>query len=445
MKPTERLLLKNARIITNNGDRFGKLANEPVDVRLDNTLIAEVKRNLTSASGERSIDLKGLVLLPGFIDLHTHLRDFDQAEVEDIASGTQAAAAGGFTTVMAMANTSPPIDNVLALENAIKRIESSARVEVLQAATVTKGLSGKELTNMVEMAEHGAAAFSDDGHPITNLSVLRRALEYARLANRLVISHPEDKDLSSGGSMNESPQATRLGLGGIPVAAEAACVAREIEVARQTRGWLHFAHLSCAPAISLVRRAKQEGINVSADVTPHHLILTDEDVQGYDARFKTNPPLRSRKDQEALIEGLADGTIDAIATDHSPHSLKSKTGTFDQCAFGVIGLETAFPLVYERLVKTNLLSFEHLIALMTTGPASVLALPEPSIKLGQPANLVAVSLSEQWHYDVNSSFSKSRNSPFHGKSLSSRIVMTFFKGQIVYQKSKEPVLGMTKG
>jgi dihydroorotase len=431
-------LLKNVLTITSDEHRdSGHLAKEPVDIRIANGIISKIGKNLSAEPGETCFDLKDHLVLPGFIDLHTHLRDFEQSELEDIGSGTKAAAAGGFTTVVAMANTSPPIDNAIILRHVFQRAKNSACIQVLPVAAVTKGLAGKELTNMVELAEQGAAAFSDDGQPITNMAVLRRALEYGRLADRLIISHPEDKDLSAGGSMNESAQATRLGLAGIPVAAEAASIAKEIEVVRQTGGRLHFAHLSSAAAVCLLRRAKQDGLRVTADVTPHHLVLTDEDIQDYDARYKMNPPLRSIKDQEALIAGLIDGTIDAIATDHAPHSASSKNKTFDHCAFGVIGLETAFPLAYERLVKAKKLSIERLVDLFTKGPAGVLKILPQRISPGQPANLAVVAIAENWTYDVNQSLSKSRNSPFNGKRLTSRNVMTFFNGQLVFKCDRQ--------
>lgn len=429
----KQFLLRNGSVLS--GEKTGKTDKQIVDIRLADGKISEIGPNLAARSTDNEIDAKGLVILPGLIDLHCHLRDFDECSEEDFSTGTKAAAAGGFTTVVAMANTFPPIDNRSALADALERVKSNACIEVLLAAAVTKGLAGQELTNMVQLAELGAAVFSDDGHPMTNMAVLRRALQYVSLTKRLIISHPEDKELSAGGSMHESAQATRLGLHGIPEAAEAAAIAREIEVVRQTNGRLHFAHVASAAAVNLIARAKQDGLQITADVTPHHLALTDEDVHDYDANFKTNPPLASRRDQEALVEGLLDGTIDAIATDHCPRSASSKKKTFDQCTFGVIGLETAFSIAYETLVVSHKLSLKQLVDRFTKGPATVLNRPQPSIAPGQPANLALFAIDQDWTYKVNEGFSKSRNSPFDGKTLKGKNMITFCRGELVFQNA----------
>lgn len=437
MAPEKKLLLKNGTVYT--ADKSGKvqqLDRDPVDVRIEDGIICGVDKNLKALDGERIIDLAGLTVLPGFIDLHAHLRDFDQVDLDDFGSGARAAAAGGFTTVVAMANTIPPRDNVNALKDALERIKQNACIEILPVAAITKGLAGEELTNMVELAENGAIAFSDDGLPIMNMAVLRRALSYVSLTNSFIICHSEDKHLSANGSMNESPQSTRLGLGGIPAAAEAVAVAREIEVLRLAGGRLHFTHLTTAPSVALVRRAKEDGLAVTADVTPHHLALKDEDIVNYDANFKMNPPLRSKKDQEALFAAIADGTINAIATDHAPYTAFQKTRPFEHCSFGILGFETAFPLVYEILVLSKVISFTRLVELLTVGPAKILNIAGGQIATGQEANLTVVDLKEKWTYNVNASPSKSRNSPFNGRQLTGRNVLTLSKGKIVFQKSR---------
>ncbi|HEY9784129.1 MAG TPA: dihydroorotase [Candidatus Obscuribacterales bacterium] len=430
------VLLKGGRLINpSNGAQAPKsslLNNQIVDVRVKDGMIAEISSNLDARDDEITFDASGLMVLPGFIDLHTHLRDLGQSDREDIRTGTLAAAAGGFTTVVAMANTEPPTDCADILGRVLKRIQERAVIEVLPVANVTRGMAGSELTNMVELAEMGAIAFSDDGKPISNLGVLRRALEYAKLADRPIISHPEDMDLSHGGSMNESPFATGCGIKGIPTASEAACVAREIEVVRFVGGRLHFAHISAAASVDLIRQAKAQGLAVSADATPHHLVLADEDIPDYDTAYKMNPPLRSRHDQAAVLKALEEGVIDAIATDHAPHSKLDKSKPFDQAPFGIIGLETAFPLLFEKLVLSGKMPPPAFIALLTSHPASIIKRECPMIATGQKANLAIVDTELRWHYDVNRSQSKSRNSPFDGKPLRSKIIATFYRGRMVH-------------
>jgi dihydroorotase len=403
-----------------------------LDLRIVDGLISEIGAGLKGSEKDIAYDCTGSAVLPGFVDVHTHLRDLGQKGTEDIESGTRAAAAGGYTTLLSMANTVPPIDGVLILRHYLDQIKTSAVVQVIPAATVTKGLAGLELTNMVELAEAGAGAFSDDGRPIMNLAVLRRALEYAKLTDKIVISHPEDNDLSGDGSINESARSVWLGCAGVPTASEAACIAREIEVARYTKGRLHFAHVSAAASVSLIRRAKEDGLFITADTTPHHLVLVDEDITGYDARLKMNPPLRSRTDQESLVAGLRDGTLDAIATDHAPHSVSNKTKTFEQCINGVIGLETAFALVYERLVKAGYLSLPELVSVLSTKPAGILGISAPKLAVGERANLTVVDLDQKWKYDVKNGFSKGINSPFDGKTLVGKIFITVSAGNLAF-------------
>lgn len=403
------------------------------DVRIAGGVIAEVGENLKPQDDETVIKADGLWLTPGFIDIHTHLRDLGQSDREDIETGTQAAAFGGYTTVLAMANTEPPTDSALVLARILDKIKETACIQVIPACCVTKGMAGEELTNMVELANMGAGAFSDDGMPISNLAVLRRALEYSQLAGKIIISHPEDKGLSGDGCMNESPTATKLGLAGIPTASESACIAREIEVVRHTRCPIHFAHVSAAASVLLIAQAKAEGLPVSADVTPHHLVLADEDIIDYNTSFKMNPPLRSRKDQDALVEALKKGTLEVIATDHAPHTRQEKQKTFDSAPFGVIGLETAFPLLLQRLVKPKHLSIVELIAKLTINPARVLRLPQPTIKTGSPANLTLIAAEHKWIYDAAHGYSRSRNTPFNQKELIGKCVMTFYAGADVYR------------
>lgn len=438
------LLLKNGTVYS--ADKNGtieKLDKEAVDIRISNGIISDIGKKLTATADDEIIDLSGLTVLPGLVDLNCHLRDCDLADVEDIGTGTKTAAAGGFTTVVDLANTVPPRDNINALRDTLERIKKFACIEVLPAATVTKGQAGEELTDMVELSENGAIAFSDDGLPIMNMGVFRRALSYLSLTKSFIISHAEDKNLSGEGAMNESPQSTRLGIPCIPTASEAAAVAREIEVLRFQGGRLHFTHVSSAAAIALIKNAKQDGLQVTADVTPHYLTLTDEDILTYDANFKMNPPLRSHKDRKALLAAIADGTVDAIATDHAPWSALYKNRPFAHCAFGIIGFETAFSLVYEALVLSKIASFERMVEMFTTNPAKILSRTEQPIAVGKPANLAVFDLKAKWTYDVSKSLSKSRNSPFHGRELTSKPVLTLYKGKIVFQNHSSIKTGAT--
>ena len=442
---SKNILLKNGTVYSvDKSGSIAKTSDKAVDLRIRDGVISEIGENLATNSGEEVIDIAGLTVLPGFTDLHAHLRDFDQSDLDDFSTSTKAAAAGGFTTVVAMANTIPPRDNLNTLMDTIERIKQSACIDVLPVAAVTKGLAGAELTNMVELAKAGAVAFSDDGMPIMNMAVLRRALSYVLLAKSFIISHSEDKHLSGNGCMNESPQSTKLGLAGIPAAAEAAAVAREIEVLRLAGGHMHFTHVSTAPSVALIKRAKEDGLNVTADVTPHHLALRDEDMVPYDANFKMNPPLRSDADQRALIGGVADGTIDAIATDHAPYTSYQKTRPFEHCSNGVLGFETAFPLVYEILVLSKVISFERLVEMLTVVPAKILKRPLTPIAKGQPAGFTVVDLKENWTYDVHQSPSKSRNSPFQGRKMKSKIALTVFKGAIVFQDKERFAKALAK-
>lgn len=429
---TNNLLIKDGTVISPGSAGTPQSGFEKkMDVRISNGVITECGDSLSGSAGEQIIDARGLWVLPGFIDLHTHLRDLGQSDSEDIESGTRAAACGGYTTVVAMANTQPPVDNRFVLSHLLKSIEQKAVIEVLPVACVTKGINGIELTNMVELTEFGAAAFSDDGLPVSDLGVLRRALEYAKLVNTTIISHPEDKSLSSGGVINESVTSVRLGLPGIPNASESACIAREIEVVRETGGRLHFAHLSTAASVELVRRAKAAALPITADVTPHHLALTDEDIHDYNTSFKMNPPLRSAHDRKALIQALKSGVIDAIATDHAPHMELDKSKPFDQAPWGIIGLETAFPLILETLASE--ISLVDLVALFSTKPAAVLGRKESSISKGHVANLSLFDPKLKWTYDAKSGFSKSSNSPFTGRTFTGKNLLTLFKGKVVYE------------
>lgn len=403
------------------------------DVRVNDGLIEAIGEKLEAKDKEHVVNAKELWVCPGFVDIHTHLRDLGQKDKEDITTGTNAGAAGGYTTLLAMANTVPPVDNAATLSVLLQRIADHASIEVLPVASVTMNLAGQELTNMTELATLGAVAFSDDGMTISNLAVLRRALDYARLTGRVVISHAEDRDLSGTGCIHEGSRATCLGLPGIPAESETAAIARELEIVRATRSPYHFTHLSCARSVQLIKQAKADGLPVTCDVTPHHLTLSVEDIKGYDNNYKMKPPLRLREDIDALIAGLKDGTIDAIATDHAPHTRLEKFTTMQDAAVGIIGLETAFSLCYEQLVASGALSKMAFVKLFTTGPADALDLSVPSLEVGMPANIALFDPDHKWTYDASRGASKSRNTPYNARVLRGKPVMTIYKGTVVYK------------
>ena len=367
------------------------------------------------------IDARGKIVIPGLIDMHTHLREPGREDEETIYTGSIAGVAGGFTTLVCMANTTPPVDN-----GGLVRfiLEAKKEATVLPVGAITKSRMGKELAEIGDMVEAGAVAISDDGDPVLDSSIMRRALEYAKIFDIPVISHAEDKRLSGRGVVNEGVVALKLGLPGIPSIAEDIMVARDIYLAKYTGGRVHFAHVSTEGAVSLIREAKAEGVKVTAEVTPHHLIFTEEDVLAnpYDTNYKVNPPLRTERDRVALIEALKDGTIDVIATDHAPHASFEKELQFIDAPFGIIGLETALPVLVDKLVNTGELDWMTFIAKLTVNPAKILGLDKGWLKEGEPAELVVFDPEAEWVFD--SPRSLSRNSPFLGKRLKGKVLYT---------------------
>jgi dihydroorotase len=430
------MLLRNCLIVNPQAGAQGQTTQgdkpRAQDVRLADGLIKEITTNAKAMPGEEIFDAGGSWLMPGLIDLHTHLRDFNQGAKEDVRTGTMAAAAGGYTTVVAMANTNPPVDSPAAFKRLMQIVAEKAVVTVLAIANVTKGMAGVELTEMGLLQELGAVGFSDDGLPVSNLAVMRRALGQARALDTLVVSHPEDKDLSGAGVMNESVTATMHGLAGVTSASEAVCIAREIELARITGARLHFAHVSTIASIKLIERGKADGLAITADTTPHHLTLTDADVLDFDTRFKMNPPLRSTSDQEALVKALAQGTIDAIGTDHAPHTDVEKESGFNAAPCGVTGLETAFALCLERLGQGGM-SKEAILYLFTSAPANILKIKTPLIAVGATADLFVFNPDQKWTYDATAGHSRSKNSPFHGRTMTGRTTLTISRGKVAYQ------------
>jgi dihydroorotase len=387
-----------------------------------------------SANGETVVDVSGFIVAPGFVDLHCHLREPGYEDAETIASGTRAAAAGGFTTLCALADTRPSIDTGSNVESLLTQARRDALVRVLPVGTTTKQRQGEELSEMADMAEAGAIAFSDDGRAVRSASLMRHALEYSLLVERPISSHSQDPDLVDGGVMHEGPLATVLGLKGIPREAEEISVARDLALARLTGGRLHLAHLSTAGAVEQVRRAKAAGVRVTAEVAPHNLVLSDAAVTArpYDTNARTDPPLRSLEDSRALIEGLRDGTIDCVATDHSPQRWIDKACEFDQAKPGISGLETAFGLLM-RLVHSRALSLTELIGALTHRPAAAWGLPYGTLQPGAAADVVVLDPDQAWVVDPERFLSKGKNTPLGGQTLRGTVLMTIASGTIVYR------------
>lgn len=423
------LLLKNGRLIDPVSGR-----DETLDIHLLDGRIEQLARGITVRSSTEVIDLKGKIVAPGFFDMHVHLREPGFEHKETIATGCASAAAGGFTGVACMPNTNPAIDD----ESVVRFIQERARaalgglVDVLPIAAVTIGRKGEQLAPLAELATAGAVAFTDDGDPVHDAEIMRRALEYSSMFGKPVIQHAQDLALTKGGVMNEGFNATTLGLPGMPAIAEDAMVARDIHLAQYTRSRYHVAHLSTAGCVGLVRDAKKKGVNVTCEVTPHHFTLTDDAVRSYDTNAKMNPPLRTREDVEAIKEGLKDGTIDVIATDHAPHSYDEKQVEFQHAPFGIVGLETAIGLAITELFRENILSLHQIIEKFSTNPRRILHLSPIKIEQGERANLTLFDPSVEWEVDVQKFKSKSKNSPFHGFRLQGRPVGIANNGRILF-------------
>jgi dihydroorotase len=403
--------------------------DEIADCLIQNGKIAEIGKNLTS-SGE-TLDAKGMHLVPGFIDLHTHFREPGFEAKETIQSGAHAALRGGFVACVSMPNTNPPCDHQGVIDNIIRKAKE-VPFHLFPSGTISKGREGKELSEMADLKQAGIVAVTDDGDWVADSLLMRRALEYANMLGLIVMTHAEDRRLSAGGCMNEGHNSTRLGLKGITQASEDIAVARDIELARLTKGRLHICHISTARAMDLVRRAKEEGLPVTAEVTPHHLTLSDSAVEGYNTNFKMNPPLRTDEDVKALRKGLKEGVIDCIATDHAPHRDEDKMLEFDDASFGVIGLETAFGIVMTELFHGEKWPFSKIIEAMAVRPAKILGLgPEfGGIHKGSEANLALVDISRDWTVTQTEIESKSRNSCFMNRKLKGKVMATICAGKL---------------
>jgi len=421
------LLIRNGRVLdpANAVDAVQDLL--VVDGRVE-----RVGAALTAPPGAAVLDATGKVVCPGFVDIHVHLREPGYEYKETVATGTRAAAAGGFTAVCCMANTDPVNDNGSITEYILDRARAEGSgVRVYPIGAVTRGLRGEELAELAELAETGCVAFSDDGRCVMNAALYRRAMEYTLPFGAPLISHAEDDTLAKGGAMNEGVVSTELGLPGIPAAAEDVMVARDVLLAELTGAHVHIAHVSTAGAVRIVRDARARGVKVTAEVTPHHLLLTEEAVRAFDSNLKMAPPLRTKRDAEALLEALADGTLDCIATDHAPHASSEKEGEFDQAANGIVGLETAVGLLLDRLVRPGHLPLATLVARMSRDPARLLRLPGGHLGAGAPADVTILDLDAVWTVEPKAFRSRSRNTPFGGWTLTGRPWMTIVGGNPV--------------
>ncbi len=421
-----RLVIKSGRVM----DPANGVDTE-TDISIEDGRISSVAPDIDT-KGAEVLDAKGLVVAPGFIDMHVHLREPGFEHKETIETGTAAAAAGGFTGVACMPNTNPVNDSAAVTELILHQAREKGHVRVYPIGAITKGQAGNEIAEIGELVHAGAVAISDDGHPVSDPRVMRRALEYSTHFDIPLIEHCETPELHPGGVMHEGYWSTVLGLRGIPAASEEISVRRNISLAEMTGAKLHIAHLSTQGSLEAVRDAKRRGLRVTCEATPHHLLLTDEAVKDYDTHTKMAPPLRSEEDRQALIDGLADGTIDAIATDHAPHHSDEKMVEFDHAPFGIVGLETAVPLCLDRLVGQKLISLARLIELLSTQPARLLGLSKGTLTVGADADITVLDLEGSSTVEPGKFRSKSRNTPFKGWELKGRAVKTIVGGKVVW-------------
>jgi dihydroorotase len=428
--PSAELLISGAHVLD---PRTGLDAPQDVLVRERKIVQIAPVGELSTDGQPEFVQGAGKHLLPAFVDPHVHFRSPGQEHKEDLETGTRAAAAGGFGAVIAMPNTSPVLDSAPLLRSVREAAAREARVPVGFLAAITRSLEGVELTEMAELMGEGALGFTDDGRPVASAGVLRKALQYQRLCGGVLSLHEEDPSLSRGGSMHEGAVSAALGIGGIPSVSESTMVARDAELAGYEHGRVHFQHLSCAASVHAVAAAKERGFRVSAEVTPHHLLLTDEHVRTMSTRMKMNPPLASERDRLALIEGLRDGTIDCIATDHAPHARHEKEVPFEQAPMGITGLETAFAALYTELVLAGTIELALLVERMTAG-AELFGLPTPRIAVDEPANLTLVDLSAEWVAGEHGWESRSENCCFAGRALTGRVLMTVAAGSVAYRE-----------
>jgi len=420
------LWIRNARVIdpASRRDSVGDLFS------LDGKIVARL--SAADRRRARKIDARGLVASPGLVDIHVHFREPGQAHKETIATGSRAAAAGGFTTVVCMPNTSPAADNAGTIQYILDAVRRDSLVKVLPTGCITIGMKGETLAPIGSLKRAGVVAITDDGDCVQSNELMRRAIEYARMFDLPVMDHCQDQSMTEGAVMNEGNVSIRLGLRGWPNAAEDLIVSRNVILSRYTGAHIHMQHVSSALSVEIVRRAKADGVRVTAEATPHHIALTDESLATYDPNFKMNPPLRTEGDRRALIAGLRDGTLDCISTDHAPHTDYEKDKEFDYAPNGIIGLETALAVVLDALVRRSRFTLTKALDLMTRKPAGILGLPAGTLAAGAPADICIFDPDEVWTYDAKAGYSKSANSPWNGRTLRGRVKTTIVDGRIVF-------------
>jgi dihydroorotase len=424
---SENLVVRGARVL----DPVEGI-DATLDVRIDNGVIAAIGPDL-DRNEHTVVDGTGRVLVPAFVDPHVHLRTPGREDEETIATGSAAAAAGGYCAILAIPNTDPVVDDPDVLRGLQARAVAEAHIPVGFMAAVTRGQDGAELTELGALADAGAAAFTDDGRPVADAGVMRRALQYNAITGRPIAVHCEEQSLTRGGHAHAGSVAAELGLGGWPSLGESLMVARDVDLAADTGQPVHLMHLSARESVDHLRRAQSAGVRATAEATPHHLCLSDEAIRTLDPNLKMNPPLRSEGDRVALLDAVRDGTIAAIATDHAPHSPEEKDVPFESAPFGVTGLETAFSVLYSELVEPGLLSFEKLLERLSAGPAAIFGLDRPRVAVGAPANLTLLDLAASWRVDAGGFRSRSSNSWLLGRRLTSRVLVTIAAGRVAHQ------------
>lgn len=417
------VIIKSGKIINGTSQK-----EEILDILISGGKIHQIAKNIKPQGTEEIIDAKDMVVAPGLVDMHCHLRDPGDPEDETIASGTRSAALGGFTSIACMANTNPVLDNAAAIKYVISKAHQEGVVHVYPIGAATLGIKGERIVEMGKMIEEGAVAFSDDGKPVSNAGVLRLALEYAKTFGVKIISHSEDASLSAGGLMNEGSKSTQLGLKGIPAIAESSAIERDAQLAREF-GPIHITHVSTAESVDIIRRAKKAGVKITADTCPHYFSLTEDAVEGYNTYAKVSPPLRTADDVKAIIKGLKDGTIDAISTDHAPHKEEKKNVEFASAASGMVGFETALALSLTNL--SNELSMQEIIEKFTVNPAKILGLPKGELKTGADADIIIFDPNAQYEVDIKKFSSRSKNSPFNGFKVKGKVIHTVVYGKLV--------------
>lgn len=425
-----RILITNATVV--HKDKTEK----SMDVYIENGILTKIGQNI-NVDADVMLDAKGRYVLPGLVDAHCHLRDPGFEYKEDIASGTKSAAKGGFTSVACMPNTKPVVDNAAIVRYIKDKAEKEGVVNVFPIGAITKNLEGVELAEMGSMKEEGIVAVSDDGKPVMNGAVMKKALIYASQFNLPVISHCEDLELADGGSMNEGTLSTIMGLRGIPSTSEDVMVSRELLLSEYTKVPVHIAHVSTKTSVEAIRQAKKRGVKVTAETCPHYFTLTEQACRDYNTNAKMNPPLRTDEDVQAVIEGLKDGTLDIIATDHAPHHRDEKNVEFESAPNGIVGFETALALTYTYLVEKNVLSLNGLVEKLSANPAKILHIDKGTLECGKAADLILVDFDTEYPIDVDSFESKSKNSPFDGFKVKGKVLTTIVGGKIVYQAKEE--------